>query len=475
MNRKTIIGLEIHVELSTESKMFCGCKNEFGQAPNTNVCEVCLGHPGALPVVNEKAVEYAVMAGLAFDCNMRTDMKMDRKKYFYPDLTKGYQITQQDEPIATDGFVELVLANGTKKVRIRRIHMEEDTGKAIHNEDGKTLMDFNRCGVPLIEIVSEPDMSNPEEARLFLDNLKERLKFLGVSDVKMEEGSLRCDVNINVVDEETGFATRISEIKNLNSFKSAVKAMIYEEKRHIELLESGEEGVKETRRWDDATQSTIPMRMKEVGNDYRFSVEGDIPFIRLDPAWIETIRKNLPELPHDMQERFVSQYAIAEEDAVILSQNKGLATLFERTTALVGDPKQTANWILSDLLRRVNDAEIEVEDMVLSSSNLAKLIRVTMDGTINNATAKKLLREIFETDEDPENLIKERGLAQVSDTSALEAIVNQVLADNPQSIEDFKNGKDRALGFLMGQCMKQSKGKGNPQMFNKLITDKLNK
>lgn len=469
---KTLIGLEIHVELSTLSKMFCSCLNEFGSVPNTNVCPTCLGMPGTLPLMNKKAVEYAIMAGLAFDCDIRTDMKMDRKKYFYPDLTKGFQITQADTPIATNGYIEVDSTSGPKKIRIRRIHMEEDTGKSIHTDDGHTLMDYNRAGVPLIEIVSEPDMSTPEEAREFLENLKQRLKYIGVSDVKMEEGSLRCDVNINIVDEERNLKTQISEIKNLNSFKAVTKALEYEEKRHKKMLEDGEESFKDTRRWDDVDLKTVKMRNKEKGNDYRYSVEGDIPNLHIERSYIEEIRANLPELPYQKEKRF-KDMGIDEKDAKTLSKNRALSDLFEVTAEEIGDPKLAANWILSDLLRRLNEYEMEADEMNLSLDNFIKLIKLAEEKVINNNVAKKILREIFETNEDPRILVKERGLGQMRDEDALQSIVDEVVKENPQSIEDYRNGKDRALGYLVGQAMKKSRGKGNPQEFNKMILEIL--
>lgn len=474
MTLKTIIGLEIHVELSTDTKMFCSCKNEFGKAPNTNVCPVCLGHPGALPVINKKAIEYAVMAGLAFDCEIREEFKMDRKKYFYPDLVKGYQISQDNMPLCENGKIDLHLEDYNKTVRIQRIHIEEDTGKSIHNEAGNTLMDYNRSGVPLIEIVTYPDMNTTEEARLFLETLRERLKYLGVSDVRMEEGSLRCDVNINVIDEETGFKTKISEIKNLNSFKSAVKALEFEEKRHRKLIEEKNEGFKETRRWDDGENATVVMRRKEEGSDYRLSVEGDIPYIRLGENFIEDIKNNLPELPHDKMNRFIEEYKIEEYDADILTRNVFLSNYFEKVVSIVNDAQLVSNWLLSTVLRQVNDNEIEVEDMNMSAENLAKLLNLVKDKKINNNTAKKTIRKMFIENFDPEKYVKEQGLVQITDDSALVGIVEEVLANNQQSIEDFKNGKDRALGYLVGQCMKASRGKGNPQKFNEMLLERLN-
>lgn len=475
MSLKTLIGLEIHVELSTETKMFCGCKNEFGKAPNTNVCPICLGHPGALPAMNKKAVEYAVMAGLAFDCDIRTDFKMDRKKYFYPDLTKGYQITQEEFPLCTNGKITIKTDKGTKDIGIHRIHIEEDTAKSIHNEEGNTLMDYNRCGVPLIEIVTEPDMENADEARQFLDILKERIKYLGISDVKMEEGSLRCDCNLNVVDNESGFKTKISEIKNMNSFRAVEKAIEYETKRHYKMAEEGEIGHKETRRWVEDPGHTEVMRRKEEGNDYRFSVEGDIPFVSLEQSFIDHIENDLPELPHEKMERFISEYGIDEYDADILTRSKSTADYFEKTVEMVKEPRLVSNWILTDVARRLNEIEKTFEEIEISPESLSKLLLLVKENKINNNTAKKVLRAMFEEGADPDHYVKEKGLIQITDDNALTEIVEKVLADNPKSIEDIKNGKDRALGFLVGQCMKASKGKGNPQKFNEMLRENIEK
>lgn len=474
MNLTTLIGLEIHIELSTATKMFCGCKNEFGKSPNTNVCPVCLGHPGALPAMNKKAVEYAIMAGLAFDCEIREDFKMDRKKYFYPDLTKGYQITQEDFPLCTNGKIVIQTEEGPKDIGIHRIHMEEDTGKSIHNEEGNTLMDYNRCGVPLIEIVTEPEINNAEEARQFLDILKERIKYLGISDVRMEEGSLRCDCNVNVIDEDSNFKTKISEIKNMNSFRAVEKAIAYEIARHKEMVEKGETGRKETRRWVEDPGLTEVMRHKEEGNDYRFSVEGDIPYISLDPVFIEEVEKNLPELPHEKMERFISEYKIEEYDADILTRSKDLSDYFEETVNYVKDPQMVSNWILTDVSRRLNEIDKTFEEIEISAKSLANLLILVKEDKINNNTAKKVLRAMFEDGVDPNEYVESKGLIQITDDKALEEIVNKVLEDNPQSIEDIKGGKDRALGFLVGQCMKASRGKGNPQKFNELIRKNIN-
>ena len=470
MNTKTIIGLEIHVELATNTKMFCSCKNEFGAVPNTNVCPVCLGHPGALPVMNQKAVDLAISAGLAFNCDIDKNQKMDRKKYFYPDLTKGYQITQYDRPYARNGFVKL---SSGKDVGLIEIHMEEDTGKSNHDEEGRALMDYNRAGVPLIEIVTKPEINSPDEARDFVESLANTLRFLDVSDCIMAEGSMRCDVNINMVDLDKDIRTNISEIKNMNSIKAIEQALAFEENRHKELLEKGEIGIKETRRWDDEKLETIHMRHKEVGNDYRFSVDGDIPLIKLTDEYIQNIKNNLPELPYEKQSRYINTFNMTEYDANLLANDRQLADLFEKTNKLVNDPKITANWILTELSRRLNETETRPEDMALSIENFADLINLAKEDKINNNVAKKLLREIFETNENPSKLAEERNLLQISDSGLLEEVVDEVLKENPESIEDIKNGKDRAFGFLVGQAMKKTKGKGNPVEITNLLKEKI--
>lgn len=470
MKTRTIIGLEIHVALSTQTKMFCSCKNEFGAIPNTNTCPVCLGHPGALPVINKQAVEYAIKAAHAFKCDIREDMKMDRKKYFYPDLVKGYQITQQDEPYAMGGYIKL---ESGKEIRLNSIHMEEDTAKSNHDENGATLMDYNRASVPLIEIVTEPDMSNSSEAKEFVESLASTLRFLDVSDCVMAKGSMRCDVNINIVDEESGFKTNISEIKNINSIKAIEDAILYEEKRHTQMLKNKDKGIHETRRWDDVSLDTKPMRQKESGNDYRFSVEGDIPRIHLEKEYIEKVKEELPELPKAKKVRYMKEYKLSEYDADLLSNDRELANLFENTNDLVNNPEITANWILSELSRRLNESDLRPSQMNLSVENFSKLIKLANKNKVNNNVAKKLLREIFESDEDPEKLAEQRNLLQINDSDFLLEVVEKVLRENPQSIEDIKNGKDRAFGYLVGQCMKMTKGKGNPQEINKLLKERI--
>jgi len=474
MAYKTIIGLEIHNELMTKTKMFCSCTNSFGGEANTHCCPVCIGLPGALPVMNKTAIEYAIKAGIAFNSTIRTKTRMDRKNYYYSDLVKGYQISQDDLPLCEGGYVEIDLEDGVKKLRLERIHIEEDTGKQTHTVDGDTLIDYNRSGVPLIEIVTKPDMNTPEEARLFLEKLRATLKYIEVSDCKMEEGSLRCDVNINVVDTETGTKTNITEVKNLNSFRGAVKAMEYEEKRHIELLKEGKNTVKETRRWDEVKNETITMREKGETSDYRFAADGDIPPIVIEDKWIEEIRNNLPELPHHKKERFVKIYDLSEYDAGVLTATKELAFFYEETIKHMADSKLVSNWIMGDVLRRLKDEEIEIQDTSLTPKSLAGLILLVKDGKINNNTGKKVLREMFDTGKAPETIVKEQGLVQISDEGAIKEIIENILNENEQSIIDFKNGKDRALGFLVGQIMKASKGKANPQIVNKMVIDMIN-
>ena len=470
---KTLIGLEIHVELSTDKKMFCNCRNQYGADANTLVCPVCLGLPGALPVVDKQAVEYALRAGLAFDCQIADVIRMDRKNYFYPDLTKGYQISQSDNPLCSGGYLEIEPEAGPKRISLDRIHIEEDTGKQLHTEDGTSLLDFNRSGVPLVEIVSNPDMNSSEEAKLFLEKLRNTLKYIGISDVRMEEGSLRCDVNINVVDQEKGTRTSITEVKNLNSFRSAVKAIEYEEARHIRLLDEGESNVKETRRWDEVAGETVIMRRKYTADDYRFANEADITPIPVDRAWVEEIRKSLPELPHAKKMRFMEDYSLSDYDAGVLTQSQDLAHFFEETLDHVKDAKLLGNWMMGDVLRRLKDEDKDFDQMPISSRDLADLINLVKEDKINNNTGKKVLREMFETGKAPGEIVKEKGLIQISDQGELEKIVIETLDSNPQSIEDFKNGKDRAIGFLVGQIMKATKGKANPQLVNKLLMEKI--
>ena len=475
MGYKTIVGLEIHVELLTKTKIFCNCVNEFGGDANTHCCPVCLGLPGAIPKLNKGALEFGIKAGLAFNCQISEWVKMDRKHYFYPDLSKGYQVSQDDNPLCRNGYVEIEVEEGLKRIGIQRIHMEEDTGKSIHTEGGDTLVDYNRAGVPLIEIVTAPDINSSEEARMFLENLRNILRYIEVSDCKMEEGSLRCDVNINVVDTETGKKTNITELKNLNSFKSVASAIEYEERRHISLLEKGENTAKETRGWNEVENKTVVMRDKGSADNYRYAVDVDVLPVVIKKEWIDEIRDSLPELPHQKKERFIKEYALPEYDAGVLTQSKELAQFYEETNKYAKDPKQVSNWVMGDVLRRLNDEEMEIVDLKFQPKDLADLLEFINAGKISNNIGKKVLREMFETGEKPEAIIKKKGLIQISDEGELEGIIEKVLDENQQSVIDYKNGKDRALGFIIGQVMKATKGKANPQLVNKMVRERIEK
>lgn len=475
MGYKTIIGLEIHTELMTNTKMFCSCTNTFGGEANTHCCPTCLGLPGAMPMINKQAIEFAIRSGIAFNSKINIKTRMDRKNYFYADLVKGYQISQDDIPLCDGGYVEIELDEGIKKINLERIHIEEDTGKLTHTIEGDTLIDYNRAGVPLIEIVTKPDMNTAEEARVFLEDLRERLKYIEVSDCRMEEGSLRCDVNINIEDIETGIRSNISEIKNLNSFRAAVRSIEYEEKRHAALLKEGKNTIADTRRWDEVEGITVTMREKGETVDYRYASDGNIAPIEISSAWIEEIKNNIPELPHHKKERFMKEYNLSEYDAGVLTGSKDISFFFEETMEYINDSRLVSNWIMGDVLRRLNDEELEIGDTSLTAKALGQLISIVKEGKINNNTGKKVLKEIFETGKDPETIVREQGLIQISDEGELEEMINKILDENEQSIIDFKNGKDRALGFLVGQVMKASRGKANPQIANKMVTEMLNK
>lgn len=474
---EVVIGLEVHAELSTKTKIFCSCPTEFGAEPNTHVCPVCMAMPGALPVLNEKVVEYAVKAGLATNCTISRDSKNDRKNYFYPDLPKSYQISQFDKPLCEHGYVEIEDDEGNKKkIRILRIHIEEDAGKLNHNEfTGGSLVDLNRAGVPLIEIVSEPDLRSTKEAEEYLKKLKSILEYIEVSDCKMQEGSFRADVNVSVRKRSaTEFGTR-TEMKNMNSFRSIIRGIEYETQRQIEVLENGGKVEQETLRWDDVSGKTFSMRDKEDAQDYRYFPEPDLVAIRLSEEYIENIKNNLPELPESRKQKYLSVYGLSEKDSRMLTSSKYLSNMFEEAEKICKNGKAVANWLLSDVSRILNENEMEADSIPFTAEQLAKMIELIDKGIISSAIGKKVLEELFENPKDPEEIIKEKGWLQISDEGAIKEIVNKILEANPASVADFKAGKDRALGFLVGQAMKETKGKANPQMLNKMFLEELKK
>lgn len=474
MNYKTIVGLEIHVELSTKTKAFCSCENAYGKDPNTLTCPVCLGLPGGLPVLNEEVVKYTVMAGHAFNCDIKNHSKFDRKNYFYPDLRKGFQITQDDMAICYDGYIEIKDDDGNdKKIGLMKIQMEEDTGKSMHMENN-TYMDYNRCGVPLIEIVTKPDISSGREAREFLEKLKSTLVYLDISDCKMEEGSLRCDVNVNVVDLETGKKTSVTEVKNLNSFRGVERAIDFEVERHINMLKNDDKELKTTRRWDDEKNETVLMRIKYTAADYRFAPEGDLPPVFISDEYIREVKENMPELPEEKQNRFIKSYSLPEYDAKVLTSTRELADYYEKLVSDFSDYQMASNWMMTEVLRRVDMTGDNIFETPFEVEDLRILLNEIKTSKINNNAGKKVLRKMFEENKKPKDIIEELGLSQISDDSFIEEIVKSVLEKNPQSIEDIKAGKNRAFGFLVGQVMKESKGKANPQIVNKLLEEKLN-
>ena len=471
-----IVGLEVHAELSTKTKIFCSCGAEFGAEPNTHICPVCMALPGALPVLNEKVVEYAVKAGLATNCEIEKNSKNDRKNYFYPDLPKSYQISQFDKPLCNHGYIEIEDDNGNpKKIRILRIHIEEDAGKLNHNEFGAgTLVDLNRAGVPLIEIVSEPDFRSTGEVDRYLKKLKSILQYIDVSDCKMQEGSFRADVNVSVHKKGEPFGTR-TEMKNINSFKSITRLIDYEKERQIYELEHGNTIEQETRRWDDLEGRTFSMRNKEDSQDYRYFPEPDLVAIKLSDEYIENIRKELPEMPESRKERYMNKYGISEKDSNSITASKYLSDFFEKAGEIANDYKSVCNWLNSDVARILNEKEMEPEEIPFTAEELAEMVTLINKGTISTSIGKKVLDELFENPKSPSKIIEEKGWVQISDKSAIKEVVLKVLAENAQSVADYKAGKDRALGFLVGQAMKQTKGKANPKMLNEMFIEELKK
>ena len=472
---ETVIGLEVHVELATRTKIFCSCSTRFGGAPNTHTCPVCTGMPGSLPVLNRKVVEYAMAVGLAANCQINQLCKFDRKNYFYPDNPQNYQISQLYLPICHDGWVEIETAQGQKKkIGIHEIHMEEDAGKLIHDEwEDCSLVDYNRSGVPLIEIVSEPDMRSAEEVIAYLEKLRLMIQYLGASDCKLQEGSMRADVNLSVREAGSSeFGTR-TEMKNLNSFKAIARAIEGERQRQIELLEDGKTVTQETRRWDDNKESSKPMRSKEDAKDYRYFPDPDLPPVVISDQWIEKVRAAQPELRDEKMERYQKEYGLPAYDASILTESKAMADLFEETVKLCQKPKEASNWLMVEAMRLLKEKAMEPEEMGLSAASLAALIDMVESKEINRTIAKTVFQEMFDQDMDPRQYVKEHGLGMVADDGALRKAIEQVMEENPQSVADYKSGKTKAMGYLVGQTMKAMKGKADPASVSSMVKEML--
>ncbi|MCA1294468.1 Asp-tRNA(Asn)/Glu-tRNA(Gln) amidotransferase subunit GatB [Paenibacillus sp. alder61] len=471
---ETVIGLEVHVELHTKTKIFCGCSTEFGAPANTHTCPVCLGHPGVLPVLNRQAVDYAMKAAMALNCEIGDVSKFDRKNYFYPDSPKAYQISQYDQPIGENGYIDIEVDGRTKRIGITRLHLEEDAGKLTHVDGGyASLVDFNRVGTPLVEIVSEPDISSPEEARAYLEKLRAIMQYCEVSDVKMEEGSMRCDANISLRPwGQKEFGTR-AELKNMNSFRGVVRGLEYEQYRQAEILDEGGEVVQETRRWDEAQGKTFSMRGKEEAHDYRYFPDPDLVKIHIDQAWKDRIRASIPELPDARKARYTAEYGLPEYDAGVITSSKPLADLFENSLEYTSDAKAVSNWIMGDLLGYLNSNGLELPQVKLTGQGLGEMINLIEKGTISSKIAKTVFKEMLQSGKLPQQIVEEQGLVQISDEGAILEIVKEVVANNPASVQDYKAGKEKAIGFLVGQVMKQSKGKANPGLVNKLLVEVL--
>ena len=467
---ETVIGLEVHVELATKTKIFCGCSTEFGGEPNTHTCPVCTGMPGSLPVLNKKVVEYAMAVGLAANCQIHQYCRFDRKNYFYPDNPQNYQISQLYLPICHDGWIEIETEGQKKKVRIHEIHMEEDAGKLIHDDwEDCSLVDYNRSGVPLIEIVSEPDMRSAEEVIAYLEQLRMIAQYVGASDCKLQEGSMRADVNLSVREKGSDtFGTR-TEMKNLNSFKAIARAIEGEQARQIDLLEEGRPVIQETRRWDDNKGESYPMRSKEDAQDYRYFPDPDLPPVEISDAWMEEILDSLPELQPAKKARYMEEFKLPAYDASILTESKKLADLFEETVALGTNPKKVSNWLMVETLRLLKEYSMEPEEIRFTPENLKKLIALAEEGSINSSVAKEVFEQMFKENVDPQVYVEEHGLKTVNDAGALEAVVKKVLENNPKVVEEYRGGKEKVLGFLVGQVMKEMKGKANPAMAGELL------
>ena len=477
MEYEPVIGLEVHAQLNTETKIFCSCSTEFGAPPNTHICPVCTGQPGVLPVLNKKVVEYAIKMGLATHCTIARVSRFARKNYFYPDLPKGYQISQYELPLAEHGYVEILVDGETKQIGLTRIHMEEDAGKLVHpgsfTDTLYSLVDYNRSGVPLIEIVSEPDIRSPKEAGAYLRTLRAILRYLEISDGNMEEGSFRCDANISVRPKGTEkFGTR-TELKNMNSFRNVQRALEFEVRRQRTLLESGRSVIQETRLWDAGRGVTVSMRGKEEAHDYRYFPDPDLVPVEIDPHWIERVRESLPELPDAKRQRFITQYGLPAYDAQVLTSSKELADYFEAVLADFSQPKVVSNWIMSELLRELKRDERDMAECPVPPEHLAELLELMEKNVISGKIAKSVFKEMYETGASAGTIVKEKGLEQVTDEGAIEAVVAEVLAECPEEVEAYRKGKEKLLGFFVGQVMKKTRGKANPKLVNEILRKKL--
>lgn len=473
-NYELVVGLEVHAELNTASKIYCSCRNAFGMEVNTQCCPVCMGMPGTLPTLNEKVVEYAAKMGYALNCTINSVSKQDRKNYFYPDLPKAYQISQFDIPLCEHGYLDIWVDGEERRIGVTRIHIEEDAGKLIHDDSFTgTLVDFNRCGVPLIEIVSEPDLRSSAEAKAYLDTIKSILEYLNISDCKMQEGSIRCDINVSVHKPGEPFGTRV-EMKNVNTFSGAVRAIEYEAARQVEVLEAGGTISQETRRWDDLKGENVLLRSKEDAQDYRYFPEPDLLTIVLNEEKLKELKDSIPELPNKKKVRYIKEMDLPEADAVLLAETKEKSDFFESILAAAPiKAKNAANWVLGDVSRLMNEQNKSINDLNLDPKQIAEIIALIEGNKISSSAGKQVFDEMMKTGKKPAEIVKEKGLEQVSDTSALQAIVDGVVANNQKSITDYKNGKTNALGFLVGQCMKASKGKGNPALMKEMLSKYL--
>ena len=472
---EAVIGLEIHAQLLTDSKIFCGCSTKFGNSPNSNICPICLGHPGVLPVLNKKVVEFTVLMGLATNCTINKKSIFARKNYFYPDLPKGYQISQYEEPICEYGYINILMGgNLHKRIGIKRIHMEEDAGKSIHDQGYETLVDVNRCGVPLIEIVSEPDIRSGAEAYQYLSKIKQIVRYLGICDGNMEEGSLRCDANISIRlkgEEKLGTKT---EVKNMNSFRNVEKAINYEIDRQVEIINDGGKIIQQTLLWNAEFNEVAPMRSKEEAHDYRYFPEPDLLPVFVDEKWRSEIKSNLPELPEKRKDRLITKYNLPEYDAELLTQNKSTADYYEGVVNVTDDYKSASNWVMGEVLKTINEEKINIENFPVHPENLAELINIINNGTINGKIGKEVFQEMLKENKKPSDIVKEKNLIQITDSSEIENIINSIIEKNPNEVKQYLDGKEKVFGFFVGQVMRETKGKANPKLVNEVLRDKLN-